>query len=184
MGGGGKSALLLQNTITAKPLNQGSRNFYKISTSSNLSQVMCHLSCIMCHESPVTRHVSWVMCQVSHVIFKTPSQPNCLSWEAEILTEFPPRPTYRMSWVLCHVSQVTSHMWRVTYHMTSSKYFHSQTVSAREMKFWQKVHLPQPIRCHVSCVMCHVSWVMGHVSCVMCPVSCVMSHMSQVKCHR
>ena len=35
-------------------------------------------------------------------------------------------------------------------------------VSARKLKFWQKVHLPPT--CHVSHVTCHMSHVMSHVS--------------------
>ena len=38
-----------------------------------------------------------------------------------------------------------------------------QTVRARELKFWMKVHLPQPFMCHVSHVMCHMSCVTCHL---------------------
>ena len=37
----------------------------------------------------------------------------------------------------------------------SSSNLHSQTVRARKLNFWEKVHLPPT--CHVSCVMCHMS---------------------------
>ena len=43
-----------------------------------------------------------------------------------------------------------------------------QTVRARELKFWENVHPPQRVMCHVSCVMCHVSHVTCHVSHVTC----------------
>ena len=29
---------------------------------------------------------------------------------------------------------------------------HSQTVRARKLKFWKKVHLPPPVTCHISCI--------------------------------
>ena len=48
----------------------------------------------------------------------------------------------------------------------SSEHLHAQTVQARELQFLEKVHLPPPVMCHVtcvmflvSCVMCHMSWV-------------------------
>ena len=31
----------------------------------------------------------------------------------------------------------------------------SQTVRARELEFWEKVHLSQHVTCHMSCVKCH-----------------------------
>ena len=47
-----------------------------------------------------------------------------------------------------------------------SWYHKSQTVRARELKFWENVHPPQT--CHMSCVTCHVPC---HVSDVTCHVS-------------
>ena len=41
----------------------------------------------------------------------------------------------------------------------SSENLHSQTGSARERQFWEKVHLPPPVIFHMSCVMCHSSHV-------------------------
>ena len=38
----------------------------------------------------------------------------------------------------------------------SSNHIHSKTVRARKLKFWEKVHLPPPVICHVSHVMCHI----------------------------
>ena len=37
---------------------------------------------------------------------------------------------------------------------------------ARELKFWEKAHLPIPVMCQVSHVTCHVSPVTCHMSCV------------------
>ena len=54
---------------------------------------------------------------------------------------------------------------------TSSEHLHCQTVRARELKFWEKVHLPPSVMCHVSCVMCHVSSVICHPSSVTCHMS-------------
>ena len=50
----------------------------------------------------------------------------------------------------------------------SSEHLHYQTVKARELQFWEKVHLPQPVLCHMSRVTCHVSPVTCHVSHVTC----------------
>ena len=46
---------------------------------------------------------------------------------------------------------------------TTHKY-HSQTVRARELTFWEKVHLPPPVTCHVSHVMCYMSRITCHMS--------------------
>ena len=43
----------------------------------------------------------------------------------------------------------------------SSTNLNSQTVEATELKVGEKVHLPQPVKYHMSHVMCHVS----HVTC-------------------
>ena len=56
----------------------------------------------------------------------------------------------------------------VTFVGISSEHLHSQTVRARELKFWKKVYLPPSVMCHMSCVTCHVSHVMYHISCVTC----------------
>ena len=58
----------------------------------------------------------------------------------------------------------------------SSKH-HSQTLKARELKFW-KNGLPFHF-CHVSCATFHRSGVIFHMSCVTCQVSHVRCHMSQ-----
>ena len=44
---------------------------------------------------------------------------------------------------------------------------------ASDLKYWENIHLPQHVTCHVSCVTCHVSCVTCHASCVACHVSCV-----------
>ena len=67
-------------------------------------------------------------------------------------------------------------MRRWSFSSKSSMHHNSQTVRARELKFWENVH-PTP------CVMCHVSCVMCHVSCVTCHVSHVTCHLSSVTCH-
>ena len=56
-----------------------------------------------------------------------------------------------MTHVRCQVSGVTCQV----SHFTSN----SQTVRARELKFWEKVHLSHlsPVTCHVSRVTCHMS---------------------------
>ena len=48
----------------------------------------------------------------------------------------------------------------------SSKHHHSQTVRARELTFWEKVHLSPPVTCHVLNVTCHMSHVTCHMSLV------------------
>ena len=49
----------------------------------------------------------------------------------------------------------------------SSKQCLFQTVSARELKFWDNVHPPPCVTCHMSRVPCHVSRVTCNVSRVM-----------------
>ena len=61
----------------------------------------------------------------------------------------------------------------------SSVHLHSQTVRARELKFWEKVHLLPRVICHVSHAMCHVSCVPCHMSCVTCHVSHVFVFFGQ-----
>ena len=58
----------------------------------------------------------------------------------------------------------------------SSWYHKSQTTKARELKFWEIVHPPQHVTCHVSCVTCQVSHVTCHLSHVPCQTSCVKFH--------
>ena len=73
----------------------------------------------------------------------------------------------------------------------SSVHHHSQTVRARELTFWEKVHLLQPVMCHVSeswnCGRMFTPNNMSHVTChmshVMCHMSRVTCHMSRVICH-
>ena len=55
--------------------------------------------------------------------------------------------------------------------------------SFKELKFWENVHPPPCILCHMSYVTCHMLCVICHVSCVTYHVSHVMCHMSHVLCH-
>ena len=43
-----------------------------------------------------------------------------------------------------------------TFMEISPEHLHSQTVRDRELKFWDKVHLPLPAMCHLSHVICHL----------------------------
>ena len=45
------------------------------------------------------------------------------------------------------------------------------TERARELKFWENVHPPPCVPCHVSHVTCHMSGITCYMSCVMCPMS-------------
>ena len=45
---------------------------------------------------------------------------------------------------------------------------YSQTIRARELKFWENVHPTLCVMCHVSCVKCQVSSVTCHISGVAC----------------
>jgi hypothetical protein len=49
-------------------------------------------------------------------------------------------------------------------------YHKSQTRRARELKFWENVHPPQHVTCHMSHVTCHMSYVTCNVSCVTCHI--------------
>ena len=51
----------------------------------------------------------------------------------------------------------------------SSKYHRTQTARARELKFWEYVHPPQHVTCHMSHDMSHVTCHMSHVTCCMSP---------------
>ena len=55
----------------------------------------------------------------------------------------------------------------------SSRNLYSQTKWVRHLKFWENVHLPLCVTCHVSHVMCHMSCFTCHVSHVTCNMSCV-----------
>ena len=61
----------------------------------------------------------------------------------------------------------------------SSKHYNSQTVRARELKFWENIHPTPCVMCHVSCVMCHMLFVTCHLSPVTCHLSHVTWHMSE-----
>ena len=54
-----------------------------------------------------------------------------------------------------------------------SKQQKSQTVRARDLKFWHNDHYQSNVMCHMSSVMCHMSHVMCHMS-------YVTYHMSQI----
>ena len=41
-----------------------------------------------------------------------------------------------------------------------------QTVRARDLKFWDNVHQPICVTCHMSYVRCHVPHITCHISCV------------------
>ena len=60
-----------------------------------------------------------------------------------------------------------------TFSSKPSKHQYTQSVRARELKFWKKsVHSPPHVTCHVSCVRCQVSGV----RCLVSNVRCQMSH--------
>ena len=49
-----------------------------------------------------------------------------------------------------------------------SQYLHTQSIWARQMTFWENVHLPPHVTCHKSCVLCPVSHHISQMSCVTC----------------
>ena len=55
-----------------------------------------------------------------------------------------------------------------SFSLQSSKHHNSQTVRARDLKFWDNVHHPLCVTCHMSRVIFHVSPVTRHVPHVMC----------------
>ena len=65
-----------------------------------------------------------------------------------------------------------------SFYSGSSIHFSAQTKRVRELKFWENVHSPPRVLCHVSHVMCQLSNVMCQVSHVMRHMSGVMSHSS------
>ena len=58
-----------------------------------------------------------------------------------------------------------------SFYSQSSKHHKSQTVRARYLHFWDNVHHPLCVTCHVSNFMCYVSLVMCYLSRVTCHVS-------------
>ena len=44
------------------------------------------------------------------------------------------------------------------------------TIRARKLKFWDNVHYPLCVTCHMSCVMCHMTCVTFHMSHVICNI--------------
>ena len=64
-----------------------------------------------------------------------------------------------------------------------SKHYYTQTVKARELKFWENDHPPPSVTCHVSSVRCQVLCVRCHMSHVRCHMSGVMCQVSHVRCH-
>ena len=117
-GVGGKSALLLQNTFTTKPLELGSWNIDRMSTFRNLSHVMCHLSCVMFYESHVTSHVSQVTCYESRVRCHMSSLKHLHSqivWARELKLW---QNVHLIQPVPYYVSCFTNHMSQVTFHMS------------------------------------------------------------------
>ena len=106
-------------------------NIYRFLKNSKLK---LDESCVICYVSCVMCHVSCVMCHVSHV-------------------------TCHVQRVMCHMSYVTCLVSPVTCHLSPFTCHHNtQIVKARDLKFWEKVHLPHlwHVLCHMSQVTCHM----------------------------
>ena len=71
------------------------------------------------------------------------------------------------------VLQTPSSLIKTSFSSKSSKCHKSQTRRAKELIFWENVHPPQHVTCHISRVTCHMSRVTCHISCVTCQMSCV-----------
>ena len=74
--------------------------------------------------------------------------------EMKFLEDVPPPTTCHMSLVMCQMSCVMRHVSGVT--------CHSQTVRARDLKFWEYVHLPPSVTCQMSHVLRLLSCVTSH----------------------
>ena len=72
-------------------------------------------------------------------------------------TEFFNRPGVTVA-----VLQTSSSLIQWSFSSKPSKHQYTQKERARELKFWENVHLPTSVTCHVSGVMCHVSGVTCH----------------------
>ena len=57
-----------------------------------------------------------------------------------------------------------------------SQHHDSQTVRARELKFWENVHPTPCVMCHLSHVTCHISPVTCHLSPAKCPKNLYFFH--------
>ena len=62
---------------------------------------------------------------------------------------------------LCH--SVSDRVSQSSFVKISSKHLHSQTVRARELKFWFTSPYMLCVMCHISSVPCHMSYVTCHV---------------------
>ena len=58
----------------------------------------------------------------------------------------------------------TDPVYKHLFHWLSEWFPNSQTVKARDLKFWKKVHLLPPVMCHVSHVTCEMPCVTYHMS--------------------
>ena len=123
--------------------------------------VTWHVSCILWHASPVTCQVSPVRFQVSgikcHIFFLL--QHVCASLGGSVING--PTPS---SFVLQTALLLIKWLSESSVVKISSQHPHSQTVGARYLKFWENVHLPPSVMCHLSCVMRHMSHVTCEVS--------------------
>ena len=75
----------------------------------------------------------------------------------EEITHIINRP--RVAGAVKHLHNSLRHCTNWWFVKISSKYLHSQTIRAKELKFLEKVHQPLPVTYHVSCVTCHMSHV-------------------------
>ena len=91
-----------------------------------------------------------------------------------------PKIFYLKKGLIIPQTKLKAHIWKYksSFVTISLRHLHSQTVSARELKFLEKVDLPPPVTCHMSHVTCHMSCVICHMSLVTCLVSCVTFFLS------
>ena len=62
----------------------------------------------------------------------------------------------------------------INFSSKSLGHLHSLTVWNRDLTFWENVHLPPCVTCHVSYVTCPMSHVKGHMSHVTCHISLLL----------
>ena len=106
----------------------------------------------LCHSS-IDYFINWVILFL--LIFKASLFPNSQSLEPKSLTKFSSPPVCHVTHVMCHVKNVRCQVPGVicqVSHVTCN----SQTVRARELKFWEKFHLLPHVTCQVSHVKCNL----------------------------
>ena len=81
----------------------------------------------------------------------------CVEWGSQVTTFIQTRCNRGCSMSTFVINEVSESVNQSAFSFKSSEHHESQTVKARELKFWTHVHSPQQMS-HVACHMSHVTW--------------------------